>query len=63
MTTDNYYDNISDFDGIEPVANTIPGDIKRLISHCSHNYYDRCYFFCPSEKQFYRYSKVDMLSN
>ena len=55
MTTNNYYEHINDFDGIEPAVNVMPSDVKRLISHCDHTYNDRYYFFSPCEKQFYRY--------
>ena len=51
----NYYEHINDFEGIEPVADAMPADVKRLISHTKHTYHERFYFFSPSEKTFYRY--------
>ena len=51
----NYYEHINDFEGIEPVPNAMPPDVKRLISHTKHTYNDRFYFFSPSDKSFYRY--------
>ena len=50
-----YYQHIDDFDGIIPVDNAMPADVKRLISHCNHNYLTRYYFFSPSTRTFYRY--------
>ena len=50
-----YYQHIDDFDGIIPVDNAMPADVKRLISHCKHNYLTRYYFFSPSQRKFYRY--------
>ena len=55
MTTDNYYDHIDDFEGVKPLENEMPRDVKRLIYHCRHTYHNCLYFFRASEKQFYRY--------
>ena len=50
-----YYQHIDDFDGVVPLDNAMPSDVKRLISHCNHNYHKRYYFFSPSQRAFYRY--------
>ena len=50
-----YYQHIDDFDGVVPIDNAMPSDVKRLISHCNHNYHKRYYFFSPSQRAFYRY--------
>ena len=50
-----YYQHIDDFEGIVPKDNVMPSDVKRLISHCNHNYLTRYYFFSPSQRKFYRY--------
>ena len=54
-----YYEHINDFEGIEPPADIMPADVKRLISHGKHTYQKRFYFFSPSEKKFYRYFDND----
>ena len=54
-----YYQHIDDFDGIIPVDNAMPADVKRMISHCNHNYLKRYYFFSPSQRTFYRYYPND----
>ena len=54
-----YYLHIDDFDGIVPVVNVMPKDVKRLITHCKHNYRKRYYFFSPSQMAFYRYHHND----
>ena len=33
----------------------MPSNVKRLISHCNHNYHKRYYLFPPSQRVFYRY--------
>ena len=50
-----YYQHIDDFEGIVPKDNAMPADVKRLISHCNHNYLHRYYFFSRSQLTFYRY--------
>jgi len=50
-----YYEHIDDFEGIVPLDNAMPADVKRLISHTSHNYLTRYYFYSPSTCKFYRY--------
>ncbi len=50
-----YYQHINDFEGIVPVDNVMPADVKRLISHTKNNYHKRYYFFSPSQRTFYRY--------
>ena len=50
-----YYQHIDDFDGVVPIDNAMPSDVKRLLSHCNHNYHKRYYFFSPSQRKFYRY--------
>ena len=57
-----YYLHIDDFDGIVPVDNAMPKDVKRLISHCNHNYHKRYYFFSPSQMAFYRYHHYDKIA-
>ena len=52
-----YYQHINDFDGITPLDNAMPADVKRLISHSKYNYQTHYYFFSPSQRTFYRYYK------
>ena len=52
-----YYQHIDDFEGIVPKDNAMPSDVKRIISHCNHNYLTRYYFFSPSQIKIYRYYK------
>ena len=54
-----YYKFINDFEGIEPPADIMPADVKRLISHSKHTFQKRYYFFSTSEKKFYRYFDDD----
>ena len=57
-----FYLHSNDFDGIIPVDNAMPSDVKRLISHCNHNYHKRYYFFSPSQRAFYRYHHYDKIA-
>ena len=51
-----YYDNIDEFEGIEPRAYVMPFDVLRLFSHINHSFNKRLYFYSPSARVFYKYN-------
>ena len=51
-----YYDNIDEFEGIEPIAYVMPFDVLRLLSHNNHSFHKRLYFYSPSARVFYKYN-------
>ena len=52
-----YYEHYNDFgDGHHVCSESMPSDIKRLLSHGKHTFRTRDYFFSPSERLFYRYN-------
>ena len=51
-----YYDNIDEFEGVEPIAYVMPYDVLRLILHKDHYFYKRYYFYSPGERMFYKYN-------
>ena len=52
-----YYDNIDEFEGIEPIAYVMPFDVLRLILHKNHSFHQRFYFYSPSVRVFYKYNE------
>ena len=53
-----YYDNIDEFEGIEPIAYVMPFDVVRLLSHNNHSFHKRLYFYSPSTRVFYKYNAM-----
>ena len=51
-----YYDNIDEFEGIEPIAYVMHFDVLRLLSHNNHSFHKRLYFYSPSARVFYKYN-------
>ena len=55
---DSYYEHFNDFGDIHITNETMPSDVKRVISYGKHSFNTRDYFYSPSEQQVYTYSPV-----
>ena len=53
---DSYYEYYNDFGDIHPTNETMPSDVKRVISYGKHTFKTRDYFYSPSERQVYTYN-------
>ena len=53
---DSYYEHYNDFGGMYPSNDTMPSDVKRVISYGKHTFNTRDYFYSPSERQVYTYN-------
>ena len=54
-----YYDNVNEFEGVEPIAYVMPYDVLRLILHKDHSFHKRYYFYSPSARVFYKYDATN----
>ena len=55
---DSYYEHFNDFGDIHITNETMPSDVKRVISYGKHSFNTRDYFYSPSERQVYTYNPV-----
>ena len=54
-----YYEHYKDFgDRHHVCSESMPSDVKRLLSHGKHTFRTRDYFFSPSERLFYKFNPI-----
>ena len=53
---DSYYEHYNEFGNIAVIDESMPSDVKRLISYGKHMFNRRDYFFSPSERMVYTYN-------